>query len=189
MITAVRPLAALALPLSAALALSACGGSADAGSAGGGNAAVSEVTVAHAQGETTVPVDPETVVVFDVGVLSTLDSLGVEVAGVPDAVFPGSLAEYGEDSVPKVGSLFEPDYEAVNALQPDLIIVGGRSAAVYPQLAEIAPTLDLSVDSADFLASFEERTTALAAVFGAEDEVAERLDALRARIGEVHEAA
>src|SRR4051812_16755521 len=194
MITAVRPLAALALPLSAALALSACGGSADAGSAGGGkagggNAEVSEVTVTHAQGETTVPVDPETVVVFDVGVLSTLDSLGVEVAGVPDAVFPGSLAEYGEDGVPKVGSLFEPDYEAVNALQPDLIIVGGRSAAVYPQLAEIAPTLDLSVDSADFLASFEERTTALAAVFGAEDEVAERLDALRARIGEVHEAA
>src|SRR4051794_38311975 len=182
-----RPVAGAVLSATALLALAACGGgepTAEAATTTGG-----EVTVAHAQGETTVPVDPETVVVFDVGVLSTLDSLGVEVAGVPDAVFPGSLAEYGEDSVPKVGSLFEPDYEAVNALQPDLIIVGGRSAAVYPQLAEIAPTLDLSVNSADFLASFEERTTALAAVFGAEDEVAERLDALRARIGEVHEAA
>jgi iron complex transport system substrate-binding protein len=182
-----RPVAGAVLSATALLALAACGGgepTAEAATTTGG-----EVTVAHAQGETTVPVDPETVVVFDVGVLSTLDSLGVEVAGVPDAVFPGSLAEYGEDGVPKVGSLFEPDYEAVNALQPDLIIVGGRSAAVYPQLAEIAPTLDLSVDSADFLASFEERTTALAAVFGAEDEVAERLDALRARIGEVHEAA
>src|SRR3954452_12409676 len=139
MITTVRPLAALALSLSAALALSACGGSADAGSAGGENAEGSEVTVTHAQGETRVPVDPETVVVFDVGVLSTLDSLGVDVAGVPDAVLPEALAQYGGDEYPKVGSLFEPDYEAVNALEPDLIIVAGRSAAVYPELAEIAP--------------------------------------------------
>src|SRR3954451_2733811 len=199
MITAVRPLAALALPLSAALALSACGGSADAGSAGGGSAdagsagggiaEVSEVTVTHAQGETTVPVDPETVVVFDVGVLSTLDSLGVDVAGVPDAVFPEALAQYGGDEYPKVGSLFEPDYEAVNALEPDLIIVAGRSAAVYPELAEIAPTVDLTVDNSDFFPSFEGRATSLAEIFGAEDEVADRLRVLDERITQVHEAA
>src|SRR3954454_13374748 len=188
MITAVRPLAALALSLSAALALSACGGSADAGSAGGGIAEVSEVTVTHAQGETTVPVDPETVVVFDVGVLSTLDSLGVDVAGVPDAVFPEALAQYGGDEYPEVGSLFEPDYEAVNALEPDLIIVAGRSAAVYPELAEIAPTVDLTVDNSDFF-SFEGRATSLAEIFGAEDEVAGRLRVLDERIAQVHEAA
>jgi len=189
MITTVRPLAALALPLSAALALSACGGSADAGPAGGANAEVSEVTVTHAQGETTVPVDPESVVVFDVGVLSTLDSLGVDVAGVPDAVFPEALAQYGGDEYPKVGSLFEPDYEAVDALEPDLIIVAGRSAAVYPELAEIAPTVDLTVDNSDFFPSFEERATSLAEIFGAEDEVADRLRVLDERIAQVHEAA
>src|SRR3954454_1238245 len=181
MITAVRPLAALALSLSAALALSACGGSADAGSAGGGIAEVSEVTVTHAQGETTVPVDPETVVVFDVGVLSTLDSLGVDVAGVPDAVFPEALAQYGEDRYAKVGSLFEPDYEAVNALEPDLIIVAGRSAAVYPELAEIAPTVDLTVDNSDFFSSFEGRATSLAEIFGAEADLAGRLRVLHDR--------
>src|SRR4051794_4362186 len=131
MITAVRPLAAPALPLSAALALSACGGSADAGSAGGGNAEVSEVTVAHAQGETTVPVDLETVVVFDIGVLSTLDSLGVDVAGVPDAVFPEALAQYGGGEDPKKGFLFEPDYEAGNPPEPHPIIVSRRAAAGY----------------------------------------------------------
>jgi iron complex transport system substrate-binding protein len=180
----------VALSLSAVLALSACGGGGDtAEAAGSTTGAAAEVTVTHAQGETTVPVDPQTVVVFDVGVLSTLDSLGVEVAGVPDANFPESLARYGEDDVAKVGSLFEPDYEAVNALEPDLVIVGGRSAAAYPQLAEIAPTIDLTVDNSDFLASFEERTTALAEVFGAEAEVTERLDALDARIAEVNTAA
>src|SRR4051794_41859313 len=115
MITTVRPLAALALSLSAALALSACGGSADAGSAGGGIAEVSEVTVTHAQGETTVPVDPESVVVFDVGVLSTLDSLGVDVAGVPDAVFPEALAQYGGGEGPKKGFLFPPHYQGGGA--------------------------------------------------------------------------
>jgi iron complex transport system substrate-binding protein len=185
--TSLRPLAALALPLAAVLAVSACGDTAT--DTAGGDAGSTEITVAHAQGETTVPVDPETVVVFDVGVLSTLDSLGVDVAGVPDAVFPEVLAQYGEDEYPKVGSLFEPDYEAVNALEPDLIIVGGRSAAAYPELAEIAPTVDLTVDNGDFVASFTERVTALAEIFGAEDEVADRLAALDERIAEVKAAA
>jgi iron complex transport system substrate-binding protein len=184
--TSLRPLAALALPLAAVLAVSACG---DPATDTAGGDASTEITVAHAQGETTVPVDPETVVVFDVGVLSTLDSLGVDVAGVPDAVFPEVLAQYGEDEYPKVGSLFEPDYEAVNALEPDLIIVAGRSAAAYPELAEIAPTVDLTVDNGDFVASFEQRVTSLAEIFGAEEEVADRLAALDERIGEVQEAA
>ncbi|MGY1811306.1 siderophore ABC transporter substrate-binding protein [Blastococcus sp. SYSU D00820] len=185
--TAPRPLAALSLSVTAALALSACGGEAEAGADAGSSA--TEVTVTHAQGETTVPVAPETVVVFDVGVISSLDSLGVEVAGVPDAVFPESLERYASDDVAKVGSLFEPDYEAVSALEPDLIIVAGRSAAVYPELAEIAPTVDLTVDNSDFFASFSERAATLGEIFGQEDEVAERLDALETRIAEVNEAA
>ncbi|MGY1748586.1 siderophore ABC transporter substrate-binding protein [Modestobacter sp. SYSU DS0511] len=186
-----RPLAGAALSLSALLALTACGGEQGAEAAEGtsSSSAPAEVTVSHAQGETEVPVDPETVVVFDLGVLSTLDALGVQVDGVPEASYPEALSEYGGDEYAKVGSLFEPDYEAVNALEPDLIIVGGRSAAVYPELAEIAPTIDLTVDNTDFLPSFTERTTALAEVFGAEDDVTERLDALDERITEVSEAA
>ncbi|TYP81317.1 siderophore ABC transporter substrate-binding protein [Blastococcus xanthinilyticus] len=189
--TSVRPLTALALPLSAVLALSACGGEDSASAAGEGAASsgAAEVTVSHAQGETTVPVDPETVVVFDVGALSTLDSLDVDVTGVPEAAYPESLEKYAGDEYTKVGSLFEPDYEAVNALEPDLIIVGGRSAAAYPQLAEIAPTIDLTVDNADFLESFEERVTSLAEVFGEEDAVADRLAALDERVAEVKAAA
>jgi iron complex transport system substrate-binding protein len=185
--TQARPLAALSLTVATALAVSACGGSEDTTAEASSNSG--EVTVPHAQGETAVPADPQRVVVFDVGVLSTLDSLGVEVAGVPEATYPESLAQYGGDEYAKVGSLFEPDYEAVNALEPDLIIVGGRSAAVYPELAEIAPTIDLTVDNGDFLASFEERVTTLAEVFGEEDAVADRLAALDQRVAEVKAAA
>jgi iron complex transport system substrate-binding protein len=184
--TVIRPLVALALPLSAVLALGACTGDTSAAT---DESTAAEITVVHAQGETTVPFDPQTVVVFDIGVISTLDSLDVEIAGVPEAVYPESLAKFGEDDYPKVGSLFEPDYEAVNALQPDLIVVAGRSAAVYPELAEIAPTVDLTVDNENFFASFAERVTSLAAVFGAGDEVADRLAALDGRIEEVRAAA
>jgi iron complex transport system substrate-binding protein len=186
--TSARPFAALAMPLAAILALSACGGE-DTGTETAGAEGDATVTVSHAQGETEVPVDPETVVVFDIGALSTLDSLDVEVAGVPQANFPESLKQYGADDYTKVGSLFEPDYEAVDALEPDLIVVAGRSAAAYPDLADIAPTIDLTVDNTDFFNSFEERVTALAEIFGEEDAVAERLAALDERIAEVTEAA
>jgi iron complex transport system substrate-binding protein len=185
--TPARPLAALSLTVATALAVSACGGSEDTTAEASSESA--EVTVTHAQGETEVPADPQQVVVFDVGVLSTLDSLGVQVAGVPEATYPESLSQYSGDEYAKVGSLFEPDYEAVNALEPDLIIVGGRSAAVYPELAEIAPTIDLTVDDQDFLASFAERTTTLGEVFGEEAAVAERLAAIDERAAEVRTAA
>src|SRR5918994_792347 len=157
--TPVRSLAALSLTVATALAVSACGGGED--------------TTAEASSESA-----------EVTVLSPLDSLGVEVAGVPEATYPESLSQYPGAEYAKVGSLFEPDYEAVNALEPDLIIVGGRSAAVYPELAEIAPTIDLTVDNQDFLASFAERSTTLGEVFGEEDAVAERLAALDERVAE-----
>ena len=68
----------------------------------------------HAQGTTDVPVNPETVYTFDLGVLDSLDALGVEVDGVPEAVYPESLAQYGERSYTKIGSMKEPDFEAIS---------------------------------------------------------------------------
>lgn len=186
--TTSRPMAALSISLAAALGLAACG-EAGASDEGAGSGGADQVTVTHAQGDTTVPVDPDTVVVFDVGVIASLDSLGVEITGVPEAVYPASIGQYGGADYPKVGSLFEPDYEAVNALEPDLIIVAGRSAAVYPDLAEIAPTVDLTVDNTDFLASFRERTITLGEIFDLEDDVAQRLDAIDTRAAEVSAAA
>src|SRR5919202_2222077 len=121
--------------------------------------------------------------------LTVATAFAVSACGGPEATYPESLAQYSEDEYAKVGSLFEPDYEAVNALEPDLIVVGGRSAAGYPEIAEIAPTIDLTVDNQDVLASFEERVTTLAEVFGQQDAVADRLAALDQRVAEVKAAA
>ncbi len=146
------------------------------------------ITIEHAQGETIVPVNPETVLVFDLASLSTLHALGIPVAGVPEFVYPETLAAYGSEDYLKIGSLFEPDYEAVAAAAPDLIIVATRSAAVYPQLSEIAPTIDLTADDNDYLATQQKNAEILGQIFQKEEEVAERWAEIEAKIEAVQEA-
>ena len=141
-----------------------------------------EITVTHAQGETTVPVNPETVLTFDLATLDTLSELGVEVDGLPKSNLPGHLADFDTPDMLDVGTLFEPDYEAVNAAAPDLIIVAGRSAESLPELEKIAPTIDLSNDWADFRGSVEANAMILGQIFDKEDEVAELVAQLDADI-------
>lgn len=196
--TNVRWIAPLLFALT--LALSACTvqlpatpaateGAAATGSAPAADAVGDTVTVTHAQGETTVARNPETVVVFDYSVLDTLDQLGVKVAATPQETLPPFLAKYKGEEYANAGTLFEPDYELINQLQPDLIIVAGRSAAVYADLAEIAPTIDLTIDQANFLESFKHSVTILGELFGHEDEVANRLTAIDAAVARVQEKA
>jgi iron complex transport system substrate-binding protein len=129
-----------------------------------------DLRVQHSKGETAVPAKPKKVLAFDMASLDTLNTLGVEVAGVPTARFPEYLAKYGSDKYQKVGTLFEPDYEAVNAAEPDLIIVGGRSSAKYADLAKIAPTIDLTVDPKDFMGSVKRNVQLLGRIFDKQSE-------------------
>lgn len=177
----------LAVMTATALALSACGGTADAETDGG--SASPTITVAHAQGETQVPVDPEKVFTFDLGVLDTLDTLGVEIAGVPQGGIPEPLAEYESEEYTNIGSMKEPDFEAIAEGAPDLIIISGRTADSYEELSKIAPTIDLSVDPAAPMDSFTEVSTTLGQIFEKEDEVAEKLAAIDASIAETQAAA
>lgn len=153
-----------------------------------GPAAAEPVTIAHARGETVLAQRPARVVVFDPAALDTLDALGVEVVGVPDAVLPGALKAYGDEHHVKVGTLFEPDYEAVAALAPDLIIVGGRSAPKYGELAALAPTIDLTIDPKAFIAGARANVELLGRIFGRQKEAValdRRIEAARARVKQV----
>lgn len=174
-----------------AIALASCGaGDAEPDTSGGapdaaGPTQEGTVTVTHKQGETDVPLNPGKVVVFDYGSLDTLQTLGVEVAGVPKDNLPDSLADFDTDDVEPVGTLFEPDYEAINAIDPDLIIIGGRSAAAYPELSKHWATIDMSVDFTSFLDDVETSTMSLGEVFGKEAEAREALDELDDVVNEV----
>lgn len=148
-----------------------------------------EITVTHSQGETVLAGTPTKVLTFDLASLDTLDALGVEVAGVPGTNLPEYLSKYASDDYLKIGSLFEPDYEAVNAAQPDLIIVGGRSSAAYSELSRIAPTIDLSNDWTAFEASIKENSRTLGEIFGKTDEVEAMIGELDATIERAKAAA
>lgn len=144
-----------------------------------GTGAVAERMVSHEQGTTVLDDStPETVVVFDIGLLDTLDALDVPVAGLPRDFVPDSLSRYRSEEHTHVGSLFEPDYETVAAMSPDLILVANRSAAAYEDLSGIAPTLDLTVWGEGFLSQFRERTRLLAEIFDREAQTEEYLQTI-----------
>ena len=144
----------------------------------GGLAQAADLVVKHKQGETTIAGTPQKVVVFDLASLDTLAALGVEIQGVPGGVKPAYLSQYNDDKYVKVGTLFEPDYEAVNAAAPDLIIVAGRSAAKYGELAKIAPTIDLSVSADNFMDEAKNNVVTLATVFDKRSEADRLIGAL-----------
>lgn len=165
------------------LALTACGADTPEktdGSKGPEAGAEATVSITHAQGTTPVPVNPETVYVFDLGVLDSFELLGLEADGVPETIYPESLAKYAEDDFTKIGSTKEPDFETIAAGEPDLIIVTGRAAPAYDELSKIAPTIDLSVDPADPMNSFQDQAANLGLIFDRTEEVNERLGALEA---------
>lgn len=179
---------ATALTLSlATAALAACGsGEAPsgegAGATGGSRATVS---VTHAQGTTEVPLKPTKVAVLDFGALDSVTSVGAgdAVAGLPKKALPAFLGTYKDSRYADLGTLQEPDVEKLATAKPDLIIVGGRSAAKYKELSAIAPTIDLTVASkGDLVANAKKVNETVGRVFGKEAEVAAKHKALDAKI-------
>lgn len=138
-----------------------------------------DISIHHAQGVTRVPSQPKIVVALDIASLDTLSAIGVDVSGVPSPLYVPYLTKFDTSKYRKVGSLFEPDYEAINALSPNLIIIGGRSAPKYAQLAKLAPTIDMSPDFKHRVDSAIAHAEIFGQIFGKENEVAARVGKLR----------
>ncbi|MBD2760534.1 iron-siderophore ABC transporter substrate-binding protein [Yimella sp. cx-573] len=160
----------LALTVVAGLTLTACGDSSDSSSGAPGNTDVAKGgsqfsvadaetaklgsdersgvflrTVKHANGTTEIKAKPKRVVVLDTGELDDVVSLGITPVGIPATKGANSIPSYlaGKVSGAKtVGTIQEPNLEAIAALKPDLIL-GSKLCAdkLYPQLSQIAPTV------------------------------------------------
>ena len=147
-----------------------------------------EVEITHYSGTDMAPVNPETVVVADMAALLSLQDLGVEgIAGMLGLAVPVPdqyAAALDNPDFAELGSVWEPDYEAINALEPDLIIVAGRSSRIYRDMKEIAPTVDLTIWE-DFYNKFQEQHRNMGMIFGVEDRVEERLAELDALVQDV----
>ncbi|MFB9468242.1 ABC transporter substrate-binding protein [Nonomuraea salmonea] len=122
-----------------ALALAACGTSTTAEDAGPTR------TVKHAMGETKVPMTPKRVVVLDTDKLDSMVSLGLAPVGAAQAQENQTWPEYLGSALAgtkPVGTLQQPNIEAIIALKPDLILGSKfRQAAFYDKLSKIAPTV------------------------------------------------
>jgi len=148
-----------------------------------------ELTIKHKLGEATITTNPEKVVVFDFGILDSLDKLNVEVTGVPQANIAPYLAKYEDAKYANVGSLKEPDFEAINALSPDLIIISARQEEAYAELAKIAPTIYLGVDNTRLVESFKENMNTLGLIFDKQTEIDEELVKIDTAIKDIQDKA
>lgn len=190
-----RPLAALSLAVATALAVTACGGSedttAEASAAGAEtvtytwdrNVAAEDQDPQYEETTVEVPKDPERIVVFDMASLDTIGALGGDVAGAPLDSVPDYLEEHLAEDAFNAGTLFEADIIEIESQQPDLIVIGGRSSALYEDLSEIAPTVDLSLRGS-YTENLERNATFLGEVLGAEDEAAAAIAEVEAGIEE-----
>ena len=171
------------ITLSCAFALAACGGQDGSASVQAGSAAAEvpagSIKVQTAHGEAVVPQNPERVAVYDLGAVDTLSKLGVKIGASVDAQSLAYLDAPLKDAV-KAGTLFEPNYEALNAYNPQLIVIGSRMAKdkVSSELAKLAPTIDMTAQTDNMKESAKARIDAYAKIFGKQAEG----DALKAEI-------
>lgn len=171
---------------SVALAASTCTLLLLAGCAAEPTAATDDATAAsgtheveHARGTTEVPDDPQRVVTLEPLELDTAVAVGIEPVGAAVASnVTGAPAYLGVDGVEPVGTVPEPDLEAIAALKPDLILgTEARHSELYEQLAAIAPTVFIETQADPW----RDNALLIGEALGREDEVADLLSAVDER--------
>lgn len=135
--------------------------------------------VSTEKGDVEVPAEPKRVVVLYM--LGDVVAMGVKPIGVSD-VYEGAAFEQDLEGIQTLGKWFEPNPEAVLALDPDLIIT--PSEETYNLLRDIAPTV--------FIEPFDNKTTEarmkiLGEVFNKEQEVNTLLENFNKKVEESKE--
>lgn len=147
------------------------------------------VLVQHELGETTVTKNPEKIIVFDFGILDTLNYLDIDVLGVPKQNIPTYLEEYTGDQYENIGSLKEPDFEKIANIDPDLIIISGRQADQYDELKKLGPVIHLGLNYENYYDSFKENVKIVGEIFSKEEEIDQALEELDGQIDQLVEKA
>ena len=207
-----KKLAAFLLTCTMVVGLSACGtggstsssskeesksvsteSSADSSAESTSEAKPESVKLTHSMGEIEVPYNPQKIAVLDLAALDILDALGLgdRVVGIPKKSSVSYLTAYIEnEEIVNLGSVKEVDMEALNALEPDMIFIGGRLSSEYENISAIAPTYLLEVDrEKGYMNSVNENVNAMASVFGEEEKAEELLAGFSSRVDALHEAA
>ena len=176
-----------------ALGLAACGGEATAPADQPATESSAPIVLEHAQGETTIDGPAQRIVVLDMGSLDTLAALDSadSVVGIATGnVMPEALSQFDDEKYTSVGSLKEPDLEAIAELDPDLVIAGFRSAKLVEELSKNFKTIDVTFDYADgFYNGIEFSTNLIAKAVGKEAEAGKQLEEVADALAEAKEKA
>ncbi|SUO93170.1 siderophore ABC transporter substrate-binding protein [Suttonella ornithocola] len=140
-----------------------------------------------ARGKVEITEAPKTVAVYDIGVLDTLDALGIQAAGIPENVKPQFLAEKQQGKT--IGTLFEPNLEALASIQPEIIMIAARSAKQYDSVSRIAKTVDLTLENKNLYQETLNRLTQLGTIFHQEEQAKQWVEKLNQLKTEASEAA
>lgn len=161
----------LAPVIASVLVLAGCGGGTDSADEASGP------TVDTKFGAVEVPADPQKVVALGWGDAETALALGVQPVGASDWVEfggkgVGPWAEDLYDEAPEIIATMEPDYEAIAALEPDLILDTKSSGEQerYDRLSEIAPTVGAPEGGDNYLTTMDQQVGLVSQALGKDDE-------------------
>lgn len=169
------------LVISASLFATACGNSAaDSKQENTDNAGIT-----HELGTTKVSETPERVVTLELGITETSAALGNIPVGVADDDKPERIDRNTYNKIEgyeSVGARAEPSLEIIRYLKPDLIIADAdRHKEIYEELSEIAPTVAVKIDTADY-SEVIETTETIGKALGKEKQVEELVVAHKEKV-------
>ncbi len=135
-----------------------------------------------------VPQTPQRVVTLSEPTLDGALALGVQpigtVTGRGQSTVPSYLTEHAGD-ISLLGGVAQPNFEAIGAVEPDLILVDGTSVNNNPEvitaLRAIAPVVYTGYAGGDWQLNFRHTAAAL----GMEDEAEKVISGYEARAGEI----
>ncbi len=153
------------------------------------------VTIEHKFGSTTIPAEPQRVVSLGYNDQDPILALGVTPVAVrywfgdpANQIWPWAQDQLG-DAQPQVLNMpfGELNFEAIAALQPDLIIgvSSGITAEEYATLSEIAPTVAQGDAYVDFGVPWQEQTVVIGRALGQEARARELVAAMEERFAQV----
>lgn len=138
--------------------------------------------------------NPTRVAIFSYDALDILDAVGIEntsisMLGVVKSNLPSFLDAFDDEAYENVGSLFMPDFDALDLFQPELIIIGSRSTGAYDALKEQYPNaniLDVTLTYGEYQEGLTRNAQNLAKIFPTvESEITSKLNDLTNTLNDI----
>jgi iron complex transport system substrate-binding protein len=172
----VRTAAALA---ATALLAAGCSSDDDEDAGPASSSGAFPVTVETAFGDVTIEQEPTRVVALGWSDAETALALGVQPVGASDWLGfggegVGPWVEGRYDEAPELIETLEPSYEAIAALEPDLILDtrGSGEQERYDLLSAIAPTVGIPEGAENYLTTWQQQLELVGQALGKDDEAA-----------------